>query len=305
MPGDQVTIIRQTTIRDAICCAGVGLHGGETVHMTLRPAAAGTGIIFRRSDLGGAVVTARYDAVIDTRLGTTLLGADGARVGTVEHLMAAAWGCGIDNLEVELDGAEVPAMDGSSEPFVFLLDCAGRESLPAPRQRLRVLRRVAVENGVGRIALLPDSVTSVHFEIAFDNPVIGRQELDLVLADGVFRGELARARTFAIAEEVAALREAGLARGGSLDNAVVVGDDGVLNDGGLRFADEFVRHKMLDCLGDLYLAGAPLLARIEASCSGHTLNNALLRALFADRRNWCLEPQPVTAWHEERIAATA
>jgi UDP-3-O-[3-hydroxymyristoyl] N-acetylglucosamine deacetylase len=261
--------------------------------------------VFVRTDLAGTRVPARFDAVTDTRLGTTLGGESDASVATVEHLMAAAWGCGIDNLEVEIDGPEVPAMDGSSEPFVFLLDCAGRNTVPALRQYIRVLRPVTAENGSGCIMLLPNPVLSMAVEIDFDNPVIGRQSLDAVCDDTLFRNALSGARTFAMADEVAALRAAGLAQGGSLDNAIVVGDGQVLNEGGLRFADEFVRHKMLDCLGDLYLAGAPLLARIEASCTGHTLNNAVLRALFADEANWCLESAPVETWTEEALAATA
>jgi len=304
--GDQVTASHQTTIRESICCAGIGLHGGETVRMTLKPAAAGSGIVFVRSDLAGARVPACFDAVSDTRLGTTISGDSDASVATVEHLTAAAWGCGIDNLEVEIDGPEVPVMDGSSEPFVFLLDCAGRQVLAAPRQWIRVLRPVTAENGSGCITLLPAPILSMALEIEFDNPVIGRQSLDAVCDDTLFKSELSRARTFAMADDIAALRAAGLARGGSLDNAVVVGNGEVLNEGGLRYTDEFVRHKMLDCLGDLYLAGAPLLARVEASCTGHTLNNAVLHALFADSANWCLESAPLDAsWTGEALAATA
>jgi UDP-3-O-[3-hydroxymyristoyl] N-acetylglucosamine deacetylase len=298
-----VTGTRQTTIRDAICCAGVGLHSGSTTCMTLQPAAANTGIVFVRSDLGGAAVAARYDLVADTMLGTTLEAEDGTAASSVEHLMAALWGCGIDNLVIELDQPEVPALDGSAEPFVFLLECAGRRVLAAPRHAIRVLRPVSVEDGDRRIALIPDDELSVRFEIAFDNPVVGRQTLDLACVDGAFKAELARARTFGFLAEVAAMREAGLAGGGSLENAVVVDDKGVLNVGGLRFPDEFVRHKVLDCLGDLYLAGAPLVCRVEAACSGHGLNNAVLRALFADGANWCLDTVP--AWREGAVAALA
>ena len=298
-----MTGTNQTTIRDAISCAGVGLHSGSTTRLTLQPAAANTGIVFVRSDLGGAAVAARYDLVADTTLGTTLEAEDGTTVSSVEHLMAALWGCGIDNLVIELDRPEVPALDGSAEPFVFLLECAGRHELAAPRHAIRVLRPVSVADGDKRIALIPDHELSVRFEIAFDNPVVGRQTLDLACVDGAFKAELARARTFGFLAEVASMREAGLAGGGSLENAVVVGDDRVLNDGGLRFPDEFVRHKVLDCLGDLYLAGAPLVCRVEAECSGHKLNNAVLRALFADDANWCLDAVPV--WREGAVAALA
>ncbi len=279
---------RQTTIRREIGCKGVGLHSGADVKMTFLPASAGTGIVFQRSDLGGKPVPARYDHVVDTQLGTSL-GNEGAGVGTVEHLMAALWGCGVDNLVVELDGPEVPAMDGSAEPFVFLIDCAGLETLDARRRTLKVLRPVSVAAGSSCISLMPADRTSVHFEIEFKHPAVGAQSCEFSAVNGAFREDIARARTFGFERDAAALRQQGLALGGSLENAIVVGDAGVLNEGGLRFDDEFVRHKVLDCLGDLYLAGARLVARVEAVRAGHALNSRLLAALFADDGNWCLD----------------
>ena len=299
------TTVDQTTIRQPIDCTGVGLHSGAVARMMLCPAERDTGIVFMRADLGGSEIPARYDHVVDTRLGTTLAGPDGALVHTVEHLMAALWGCGIDNLVVELDGPEVPVMDGSAEPFVFLVECAGIRTLGAARQAVRVLRPVTVTDGDTRIALVPDDRTSVRFEIAFDNPVIGNQVLDLACDDCAFKTDLARARTFGFESDVAAMRANGRALGGSLGNAVVVGKDRVLNEGGLRFPDEFVRHKILDCLGDLYLAGARIVGRIEAVRAGHRLNNALLRALFAEPANWCLETASPATWTDDPVAALA
>ena len=291
---------RQTTICRTIDCKGVGLHGGERVKAVLRPAPAGAGIVFRRMDLDGAEVPARYDRVADTGFATTLEGTNGARVRTVEHLMAALWGCGVDNLYVDLDGSEVPAMDGSAEPFVFLVECVGLRTLDVPRETIRVLRPVEVCEDEARIALLPDAGASLRFEIAFDHPAVGAQTREFAPVNGAFRREIARARTFGFESQISALRALGLAKGGSLDNAILVGEKGVLNDGGLRFADEFVRHKMLDCLGDLYLAGGRIVARVEAVRAGHTLNNRVLRALFADPANWRLEtddrtPRPAVA----------
>lgn len=278
---------RQATIRRAIDCKGVGLHSGADVRMVMHPAPADTGIVFRRRDLAGARVPARYDRVADTRLGTTLEGEGGVRVGTVEHLMAALWGCGVDNLLVDLDGPEVPAMDGSAEPFVFLVDCAGLAHSDAPRQSVKVLRPVSVSDGEARVSLWPDNGTSVRAEIVFDHPAVGAQSFELAGEEDAFRRNIARARTFGFERDVAALRATGRALGGSLENAVLVGDDGVRNEEGLRFPDEFVRHKILDCLGDLYLAGARVVARVEAVRGGHTLNSHLLRALFSDPANWC------------------
>jgi len=302
-----VTAIHQKTIKSSISCAGIGLHSGVNVNMALRPAPVGTGIVFARVDRGNAVLPATYDLVSETRLGTTLRNSDGVDLGTVEHLMAALWGCEIDNLFVDIDGPEVPAMDGSAAPFVFLIECAGIVEQGAPRQTIRVCQPVEVVDGDRRITLTPADDFSVKLLIDFDNPMVSRQSSCFDGGPFAFKTEISRARTFGFADEVAALHAAGFARGGSLENAVVVAEDRVLNEGGLRYENEFVRHKTLDCVGDLYLAGAPLLAHVDAHCSGHELNNAVLRALFAADQNWKSEPTLAigSTWSETAIAIEA
>lgn len=279
----------QRTLKSAICCVGVGLHSGRRVNVTLRPAAAGTGIMFRRADLG-IDVPARFDLVGDTRLCTvlTLPGHPEARVGTVEHLMAALVACSVTNIMVELDGPELPILDGSAAPWVFLLDCAGSAQQDAPVRVIEVLRTVRAVDGDAFAELRPGSSAGLEMSlsIAFDASAIGRQALSLAADAQAVRQELTAARTFTQAHEVAGLRAAGLALGGSLDNAVVVDGARVLNPGGLRMTDEFVRHKMLDAVGDLAMAGAALQGRFVGHRSGHALNNRVLLALFASRANW-------------------
>ncbi len=281
-------MVRQRTLKSSINCTGVGLHSGEKISMTMKPAPVNAGVVFRRTDIQGkgAVIPARFDRVVDTRLCSLLGNEDGVTVGTVEHVMAALAGCGIDNVEIELNGAEVPIMDGSSEPFVFLIECAGIVEQDAPRRVIRVLKRVEVAYGSGHVAISPADAQIIDFEIDFESAVVNRQEMSLKVVNGAFRKELAKARTFGFLHEVEALWEAGLAKGGSLDNAIVVGHDGVMNEDGLRFDDEFVRHKALDAIGDLYLAGAPIIGRFEGVCSGHAANNKLVRALLADESAW-------------------
>ncbi|MBO6521305.1 MAG: UDP-3-O-acyl-N-acetylglucosamine deacetylase [Rhodospirillales bacterium] len=281
-------VVRQRTLKSSINCTGVGLHSGEKISMTMKPAPVNTGVVFHRTDINGkgAVIPARFDRVVDTRLCSVLGNEDGVTVGTVEHVMAALAGCGIDNVEIELNGAEVPIMDGSSEPFVFLIECAGIVEQDAPRRVIRVLKRVEVSYGSGHVAISPADTQIIDIEIDFDSQVVNRQEMSLKVVNGAFRKELAKARTFGFLHEVEALWEAGLAKGGSLDNAIVVGHEGVMNEDGLRFDDEFVRHKALDAIGDLYLAGAPLIGRFEGVCSGHAANNKLVRALLADESAW-------------------
>jgi len=271
----------------------------------LCPAPAGSGIVFRRTDLG-VDIPALYTNVVDSRLCTVLATAERpeARVGTVEHLMAALAGCGVTDATVEIDGPEVPVLDGSAAPWVFLLDCAGRVALDAAPHAVEVLRPVRVEEGAAFAELRPGTDGfDLALSIAFDAPAIGRQSLTLRLGEETFRRELSRARTFAQAHEIAGLRAAGLARGGSLDNAVVVDGAKVLNPAGLRAPDEFVRHKLLDAVGDLALAGAALRARFVGHRSGHALNNRLLRALFADGANWRRVEEP--AWLPPLPAETA
>lgn len=275
-------IVRQKTLKTAIGCTGVGLHSGAKVRMTLLPAAADSGIVFKRQDLGGDnAIPALWSSVSDTRLCTRLANASGASVMTVEHLMAALAGAEIDNCIVELDGPEVPVMDGSAAPFLFLVECAGIVEQGLPRRAVQILRPVSVAEGGKRIAIEPGGTLSISCEIDFDSSAIARQSIAAVVDSTSFREEFARARTFGFAREVAQLRAAGLARGGSLDNAVVIDGDRILNAEGVRFPDEFVRHKVLDCIGDLYLAGGPILGRVRSERAGHELNNQLLREVFA------------------------
>ncbi|HIJ38550.1 MAG TPA: UDP-3-O-acyl-N-acetylglucosamine deacetylase [Rhodospirillaceae bacterium] len=282
--------LKQRSLKNAIGCTGVGLHSGTKITMVLRPAAANTGILFRRTDIagGGALVPAHWASVSDTRLNTCVANADGVSVRTIEHLMAALSGCGIDNLIIDINGPEVPVMDGSAAPFLFLVECAGVVEQSAPRRAIKVLKPVIVREDDKMAMLTPGDSFSVAMDIAFDATVIGRQHCHLTLTDGRFKSELSRARTFGFEQEVAAMRAAGLGKGGTLDNAVVISSDGehVLNDEGLRYDDEFVRHKALDAVGDLYLAGAPLLGHYRGVRTGHALNNRLLREFFADQSAW-------------------
>lgn len=278
----------QRTVRSAIHCIGVGLHSGHRVNVSLKPAPVHAGIVFRRTDLG-IDISARFDQVSDTRLCTVLASPDHpGRIGTVEHLMAAFAACGISNALVEVDGPELPVLDGSAAQWVFLLDCAGSVEQAAPARIIEVLRTVRAQDGDAFAELRPgmSGALEMSMSIAFDAPAIGRQALSLLANGPAIRHELADARTFTLAHEVAGLRAAGLAQGGSLDNAVVVDGAWVLNPAGLRMTDEFVRHKMLDAVGDLAMAGAALQGRFIGHRSGHTLNNRVLRALFADPANW-------------------
>jgi UDP-3-O-[3-hydroxymyristoyl] N-acetylglucosamine deacetylase len=278
----------QQTLKAPIGCVGVGLHQGHRASLTFRPAPVDHGIVFRRTDIG-ADIPARFDRVVDTRLATVLADSD-ARIGTIEHVMAALAGCGIDNAVVEIDGPEPPILDGSASPFVFLLDCAGVVAQEAPRTTIEIRRPIRVSDGEAFAELRPPvaGMAGLDMALSIDFPAvaIGRQALSLRLTPDTFRHELARARTFTLAREIDQLRAAGLARGGSLENAVVVDEARVLNLAGLRMPDEFVRHKLLDAVGDLALAGAPLRGRFVAHRTGHTLNHRLLRALFADDAAW-------------------
>jgi UDP-3-O-[3-hydroxymyristoyl] N-acetylglucosamine deacetylase len=295
---------RQQTLKTAIGCVGVGLHSGQRVRIELAPAAPGSGIVFRRTDLG-LDIPARYELVTDTRLCTLLALPERpeARVGTVEHLLAALAACAVDNALISLDGPEIPVFDGSAAPFLFLIDCAGRVAQEAPRRAIEVLRPVRVETGEAFVELRPGRLPGLDLSVSieFAATAIGRQALSLRLSEPAFRAELAEARTFTLAEEVEAMRQAGLARGGSLENAVVVDGARVLNPGGLRRADEFVRHKLLDAVGDLSLAGLPIHGRFLGHRPGHGLNNRLLRALFADPANWRLSGEG--AWSSLAAAA--
>lgn len=283
-----LTSSMQTTLSNKVSCSGVGLHSGRPVEMAIYPAPAGTGIVFKRLDVAAehALVAARYDLVGETRLGTTIQNRHGVSVSTIEHLMAAFWGAGIDNAVVELTGPEVPIMDGSSEPFLFMLECARVITLSEPRQMLRILKRVEVREGDSIASVGPagfgEEGCTLAIEIQFNSKVIDRQAAFYDFREMNFKQSLSRARTFGFEHEVKALRQMGLALGGSLENAILVGNEGVLNEEGLRYADEFVRHKALDCIGDLFLAGYRIDGHFSFFRPGHAINNALLRAVFAD-----------------------
>jgi UDP-3-O-[3-hydroxymyristoyl] N-acetylglucosamine deacetylase len=288
-PGpDQRPLQRQTTLKNAIHCSGTALHHGGHVSMAMIPAPAGTGIVFRRTDLAGRGVSipADWRHVADMPM-CTAIEADGVQIATIEHVMAALAGGGIDNLLIEVQGPELPIMDGSAWGFVFMIECAGVVELEAPRRFVKILRPVTLSAGGRSVSLRPGEGFSIDFEVDYGAGAIAPQRCEIELVDGAFKNELSRARTFGFLHEVDALRAAGLARGASLENAIVVTHDGVLNEGGLRFPDEFVRHKALDALGDLYLAGAPIMGRFEGRRSGHKLNHRLLRALFQRRDAFC------------------
>ena len=279
--------LQQHTLAGPAIFAGVGLHSGAHVRAAIRPAPQDSGVVFVRTDLAGQNrVPAFGDNVVNTRLNTVIGNAAGVTVSTIEHLMAALAALGVDNALVELDGPEIPIMDGSAEPFVQLIDHAGRRRQEAPRRRLEVLERVEVALGDARAWVEPANRFELAFEIEFDSPVIGRQRVELAVNEESFRRELSDCRTFGFLSDVEALRRAGLALGGSLDNAVVVDGDRILNPEGLRRPDEFVRHKALDAVGDLYLLGCPLLGRFEGIRAGHAVNNALVRELLSRPTAW-------------------
>jgi UDP-3-O-[3-hydroxymyristoyl] N-acetylglucosamine deacetylase len=268
--------------------SGVGLHTGEQVRVTLRPAPARSGIVYVRTDItdrdNRIILSGR--SVVQTQLGTVIANSAGVSVSTIEHLMAALCALAIDNVVVELNGPEIPIMDGSAEPFIQVLDRAGRRVLDAPRRFIEILAPIEVVQGDKRASLTPADGFELAFEIAFDSAVIGRQRVDFAMDETVFRRELANCRTFGFLHEVEAMRRMGLARGGSMENAIVIDNGRVLNPEGLRRRDEFVRHKALDAVGDLYVLGAPILGRFEGILAGHGINNALVLALLDQPEAW-------------------
>ena len=277
-------MLRQRTLKSLVHATGVGLHTGRKVRITLRPAQPDTGIVFRRLDLPSAPeIAARADLVGETRLCSCLV-SGGTKIYTIEHLMSALSGLGVDNAYVDLDGPEVPIMDGSAAPFVLLIQQAGIEEQGAPKRFLRVKKRIEAKDGDKWAALEPYEGFKLSFSIVYGHPVIEKSNTSLTVdfASTSYLKEVARARTYGFMQDVEDLRDVGLALGGGLENAVVLDEYRVLNAGGLRFADEFIRHKILDAIGDLYLLGRPLLAAFSAHKSGHTLNNRLLRELMAD-----------------------
>jgi UDP-3-O-[3-hydroxymyristoyl] N-acetylglucosamine deacetylase len=277
-------MLRQRTLKSVVSASGVGLHTGKKVRISLRPAAVDTGIVFRRVDLPTVVdLPAKADMVGETRLSSCLVNGE-AKVYTVEHLMSALGGLGVDNAYIDIDGPEVPIMDGSAAPFVLLVQQAGLVEQPAPKKFIRILRRIEVKDGDKWARFEPYEGYRLAFSIDFNHPVIDRsaQSVSIDFAQTSYLKEISRARTFGFMQDVENLRENGLALGGGLDNAVVLDEYRVLNAEGLRFTDEFIRHKLLDAVGDLYLLGRPILGAFSAHKSGHALNNRLLRELLGD-----------------------
>jgi len=281
-------MFRQRTIKTTMKATGVGLHTGKKVFMTLRPGGIDTGIIFRRVDLDSLIdIPADAGLVGETNLGTTLI-KDGVKVATVEHLMSALAGLGIDNIAVELSAPEVPIMDGSASPFVFLLQSAGIEEQNAPKKFIKIKKKVRVEEDDKWAELLPFKGFKVDFEIGFNHPVFNKlkQTASIDFSSTSFLKEVSRARTFGFLKDIEKLRENNLTLGGSMDNAIVLDDFRILNEDGLRYTNEFVIHKILDAIGDTYLLGHSLIGRYSAKKSGHGLNNKLMRALIADESAW-------------------
>lgn len=295
-PAAAKSSLRQKTLKSSISCTGTGLHSGRRVSMALHPAPVGSGIVFRVPTPGGGTtdIPALWSHVRDSRQCTLLGMENGAIVGTVEHLLSALAGLRLTNVLIEMDGPEVPVMDGSAAPFAFLIDCAGVVEQDAAAQVLRVLKPVSVTHNGQDASLSPalpgETDLHVSFEIEFKAAAIGRQAISQKVTPALFRSSIMRARTFGMAEDVPKMRAAGLALGGSLDNAVVVDGAKILNDEGLRYRDEFVRHKVLDAVGDLALAGAPIVGRYHGYKASHALNTALVAALMADPSAWTLGP---------------
>ena len=286
----------QRTLRRAISCAGIGLHSGKKVTLSLKPALANTGITFRRSDLGGLEVPAKISHVGGINLATGLRGdtsSDTVRVDTVEHLLAAFVSLAIDNVIVELNSPEVPIMDGSAAPFIYLIQEAGVKTLQAPRRYLKVLRPMSLSRGDKRIALYPSDHFKITYSIAFDHPLLRHQSRTIRLTEESFVEDIAPARTFGFLEDVEKMRQQGLALGGSLENAIVIGETGVLNNA-LRFDDEFVRHKILDVIGDMALVGYPIIGHLVAHRGGHALHTEFAAQVMGETDAWTLVEAPAS-----------
>ncbi len=285
---------RQSTLRSTVMCAGVELHGGEHTRLVMRPAPVGTGLVFVRTDVTDRnnKILVRPDAVTGVRNCTTLSNAAGVKISTIEHLLAALSATGLDNLYMDVDGEELPALDGSAEPFLKLIEQVGITRQAAARRYIRVVKTIEVKHGQTTARIEPCERLELDVTIDFEDDAIGKQQVEIVPDVRSFRDRLASARTFARLHEVAALQAAGLSKGGSLDNAVVVDGAKILNPEGLRFSDEFVRHKALDLLGDLYLGG-PILGRVTTVRGGHGINHDLLMALYGDKDAWRFETLPM------------
>jgi len=280
----------QRTINNKISCKGVGVHSGKEAIITLNSAPCDTGIVFRRLDFDKSKrnIKASYKNVVGTNLGTSINNEHGAKVSTVEHLMAAIWGCGIDNLYIDINGPEIPIMDGSSEPFVFLIESAGIKEQDKPRRFIEILKKIRVEEEDKFVEVNPSKELSISLEIDFPHKKIGRQTFNFDSASISFKNDISRARTFGFKHEIEQLHKMGLAKGGTLDNAILVDEKGVVNKEGLRYIDEFVRHKALDFVGDIYLSGHFIIGEFKALKSGHKINNMLLHELFKDDKAWRL-----------------
>lgn len=280
----------QHTMSKTAILSGVGVHSGAETSLKIKKAEANDGIIFVRTDVSDRDnrIPAKWDRVVDTRLCTVIGNDAGVTVGTVEHLMAALRACGVDNAIIELDGPEVPIMDGSSEPFVVAIHKAGLKTQAAPRKAIKILKEVVLEDAGKRVVLKPAIGSKFKAEIEFAHPLIGRQDYEIEMFSGHFLSDISDARTFGFMHEVTAMRAVGLALGGSLENAVVLDQTGVLNEEGLRYADEFARHKVLDAVGDLFLAGAPIIGQYEGFKAGHAMNNQILHKLFATEGAWSM-----------------
>lgn len=277
----------QRTLADEICCSGIGLHTGIPIKVTLSPAPAYSGLLFQRPNNGGTeIITGSWRKITAETRATTLGEPGGPSISTVEHLMAALAATGVDNALIEVDGPELPAMDGSAKPFVDAIEAVGTVEQDAPLSAIEILREVVVEERDWRIRLVPYDGFAIDYTIDYQHPAIGRHRVEADAATIDFAHAICPARTFCLAEEVEIIRAAGLGLGGSLDNTLVIGPEGIRNRGGMRFPDEFARHKVLDCLGDLWLAGRPFRARLIAERSGHAATHALLRALFSDPACW-------------------
>lgn len=296
--------VRQTTLASEIALSGIGVHTGAPVSLHLSPADINTGIYFvlPDGDDGEIELPASIGAISNVTLSTVLSDGNGASVATVEHLLAAVRALGVDNIRIEIDRGEVPIMDGSSVQFVDALDEAGIREQDAPRRFIKVLKPVRIEDGRAWAEFSPHDGFRIDIGIEFDTPLIGNQRIRLDITPDTFRDELARARTFGFMKDVESLWAAGLALGASLENTVAIGEDRVINPEGLRFADEFVRHKALDAVGDLALAGAPILGAYRSHRGGHRLNSMVLKALLADERAWTFVEAP---WRREALHAEA
>jgi len=277
----------QTTIIRPVSCYGIGVHSGQKTQLTLKPAPANTGILFIRSDVTATtnVLQAHYSTVSDTTLSTTISNDAKVKISTIEHLMAALYGSGIDNIIVEIDGPEVPIMDGSSKAFVFLIECAGTMTLNAPAKIIKINRDISVMHNGSEISITPANEFAIEVKIDFASPVIGKQSMEFANI-ALFKDEIASARTFGFMHELEYLKNKGLARGASLENAIGIEGDVILNEGGLLFENEFARHKLLDAVGDIYTAGTHIVGKFICNKPGHHINNEILRKIFSDPNNY-------------------